>query len=58
MQTMNHNSRMVAGKQDPLGRTSQEGMLGRGREEHIMKTVELSITDHSDQDSLERLRED
>jgi hypothetical protein len=58
MQTMNHNSRVVAGKPDSLGRTSQEGMLGRGHEGHIMKTVELSITDHSDQVSLERHRED
>ena len=54
MQTAStHNSRVVVGG----GKGgSQEDILGRGspNEGRIMKTIELSVTDHSDEGSLER----
>ena len=55
MQTTPHSSRVVGGKHgkhDSVGRDSEEEILGKGHEGRIMKTVELSITDHSEQDSL------
>ncbi len=56
MQRGTNNSHVVSGTRDSLRRTSEEEILGRGHEGRIVKTVELSVTDHSDQESLERLR--